>query len=374
MTPRKIYLDNNSTTKVAPEVVEAMRPYFDERYGNPSSVHRTGQEAGRAVTGSRRTIAELLGAGEKEVIFTSGATESNNLALLGAARARKNIGKHIIATLVEHDSVLEPCQKLEREGFFVTYLEPDRHGRVSVEQAIAALRKDTVLVAVMHVQNELGTIYPINEMARELKKRKPDVIFFSDGAQAFGKLPVTLDKIDLYSISAHKIHGPKGIGALYVRSGVELEPIMFGGGQEQSRRPGTENVPGIVGFAKAAEIAYANLEKYRKHIRGLRNKLMSTLANFDGAVVNSPEDGLETTVNVAFSNIPAETVLRALEEKGILASAGSACSIKKGGTSHVLEALPIDKKIARASLRFGLSRYNAEEEIDYLIKALEKMF
>lgn len=367
---QEIYLDNNSTTKIAPEVLKAMRPFLGVRYGNPSSEHRLGKEAERAVEDSRQTVAGFLGTDKREIIFTSGATESNNLALLGAARTRKHAGKHIITTLVEHDSVLEPCQKLEAEGFFVTYLEPDRWGRIFVEEAVAALREDTVLAAIMHVQNELGTIYPINEMAHELKKRKSDILFFSDGAQAFGKLPIGLDWVDLYSISAHKMHGPKGVGALYVRSGVELESMMFGGGQERKLRPGTENVPAIVGFAKAAQLAYANLEKNRAHLYKLRNQFLADIRNIKNAVVNSPDDGLETTINIAFPGIASEVLLRALEEKGVYASAGSACSIRKSGVSHVLEALPVDKEIAHASIRFGLSRYNAEEEIGYTVKTI----
>lgn len=382
---KPVYLDNTSTTKMLPEVKRAMLPYFDARYGNPSSRHRIGREAENALGSSRKKIANLLGCKEKEIIFTSGATEAVNLAIFGAALAQKHRGKHIVTSMIEHDAVLEPCRKLEEGDFDVTYLKPDEYGRIKTEQIMRAIRKDTILVSLMHVQNELGTIYPIEEFAAEVKRARPacagrpaqagrpDILFFSDGAQAFGKIPVNLENIDLYAISGHKIHGPKGAGALFARDGVRLKPIMHGGGQEQGFRPGTENIPAVVGFAKAAEVAYKNLKRNRAYIQKLRANFIKGIKQIENVRVNSPQDTIETIGNVAFFGVPAESLLGALEKKGIYASAGSACSMACGRRSHVLAALPVDGRVSLSSLRFGLSRLNTQTEINYAVKVLRNV-
>lgn len=368
-----IYLDNTSTTKILPEVKLAMLPYFDALYGNPSSWHKIGRDAEKALRTSREKIAELIGCEEKEIVFTSGATEAINLAILGAARAAKHRGRHIVTSMVEHDAVLEPCRKLKEKGFEITYLKPDEYGRIKNEQVTRAIRKDTILIALMHAQNELGTIYPIEEIAAETKRVRPDILFFSDGAQAFGKISVNLENIDLYAISAHKIHGPKGVGALFVRDDVRLEPILYGGGQEQGLRPGTENIPAVVGFAKAAEISYKNLKKNHAHIEKLRAAFIKEIKQVENIRINSPQDAIETIVNIAFFGVPAEELLSALEKKGIYASAGSACSMSHGRRSHVLAALPVDGRVSLSSLRFGFSRLNTPTEISYAVKTIQRI-
>ncbi|MBI2876237.1 MAG: cysteine desulfurase [Candidatus Tectomicrobia bacterium] len=370
---RELYLDNNATTPIAPEVREALLPFLDERYGNPSSLHRKGVEAERALKESRHKMAALLNVRDQEIIFTSGATESDNLALKGVARAYQRQGKHLVTTAAEHEAVLESCKALEEEGFEVTRLTPDGYGRVGVEQVISALRDDTVLVAVMHVNNELGTIYPIAEMARAVKRRNPKTLVFSDGAQAFGKLPVSLQQVDLYAISGHKIHAPKGVGALWVRNGVRLRPLLSGGGQERNLRPGTENVAGAVALAAAATLAYANLEGHRDHLRALKRRFLEGMAGLEPVRINSPEDGLETTANVAFPGVPAEVLLHALEARGVYVSTGSACSTRHKRHSHVLHALGLPEAVMNASLRFSFSRYNTLGGIDYALAVMHQV-
>lgn len=366
-------MDNSATTSVAPEVKKAMLPYLDKCYGNPSSLHRKGVEAEKAVKNGRRVLSRILGIEESEIIFTSGATESDNLAIKGIARAYKRRGRHILTTAVEHEAVLEACKALEREDFKITKLNPDKNGRVSAAKVTQSLRKDTILLALMHVNNELGTITLINEIAEAVKQKKPDILVFSDGAQAFGKLAIDMENIDLYAISGHKIHAPKGIGALVIRKGIRLEPLLHGGGQERALRAGTENVPGIVGLARAARLAYKDLKQHTRHIKMLKKRFLAGIGQLSDIHLNSPSDCLETIVNIAFEGIPAEVLLHALEEHNIYVSTGSACSTKHKRHSHVLEALGLPEEVKRSSLRFGFSRYNHIKEIDYTIEVLKKL-
>ncbi len=378
LSMKEIYLDNNATTRVAPEVQEVVMYYMDKLYGNSSSLHKKGIEGERALKEARRKLAEILDIKEREVYFTSGATESNNLAVKGIAYAHRKKGKHIVTSKAEHDSVLEACKFLEKEGFEVTYLPVDKYAQVSSDDLEKAVRRDTILVAIMHVNNELGTIYPINELAKIAKLKNPDAVFFSDGAQAFGKMEVNLENIDIYSFSAHKIHGPKGVGVFVGKEGVKITPLFHGGGQENGMRSGTENTPGVVGLSRAAELAYKNLSGNLDKIRTLRGTILdildtnSDINNVQNVQINSPEDGLPTTLNIAFPGIPAEVLLHTFEEKGIYVSTGSACSTSKDQTSHVLEAAGLSKEVKESSLRLGFSRYNTEEEVEYVVEVLKE--
>ncbi|MBI4121001.1 MAG: cysteine desulfurase [Parcubacteria group bacterium] len=370
---KEVYFDNNATTPVAPEVLSAMQPYWDVTFGNPGSMHSKGREARKAVEESRLILARHLSK-EGGITFTSGATESINFALKGVLQAAKMRGRtHVVTSLVEHDAVLETLAAMGDWGIETTYLTPDKNGRVAVEQVREALRENTALVAIMHVNNELGTIYPINEIAREVKEYDPEIVMFVDGVQGFGKLPVDLSGIDLYAVSAHKLHGPKGVGALFIRKGVKIQPLLNGGGQEYGLRSGTENVPGIVGFGKAVELAYADHEKTMEHVRRIREKFLVALKAIEGVHINSSDDALYTTVNVGFPGIPAKTLLEALEKEGIYASIGPACAAGKAVQSHVLEALPISEEIKRSSLRFGFSKYNTIDEVERAIGVLKKV-
>lgn len=368
-----VYLDNNATTTVAPEALEAMLPYFTDRYGNPSSAHRLGLDAERGLKASRRTIAQWLGVDENEVVFTSGATESDNLAIRGAARARKRLGRHIVTTTVEHDAVHETCRALRAEGFTITEVAADLYGNVSPDAILSTLREDTILVAVIHVQNELGTIEPIEGIARAVKQNNPNILVFSDGAQAFGKMPIDLTGIDLYAVSGHKVHAPKGVGALVIRNGIRIEPLCTGGGQEQGIRPGTENVAGAAAFAKATDLAYGDLSAQRARLRALRERFMNGIRTIERIRLNSPDGGIETTVNAAFLGIPSEVLLHALEARGIFASAGSACSARSHKRSRALDALPLPDDVKHSSIRFSFSRYTIEEEIDAATAALHEL-
>lgn len=372
---RTVYLDNNATTQLAPEVLQAMEPFWTNDFGNPSSSHAKGVRAREAVEESRAAIARNLGVSAEEVVFTSGATESINLALKGAVGAARRTGggAHIVTSLAEHDAVLESCAALGDEGYATTYLRPDAGGRVTAEQIAAALRPETVLVSIMHVNNELGTAYPLRDIGRVVKEYDPGIVMFSDGVQAFGKIPVDLTQIDLYALSAHKLHGPKGVGALFVRKGTRLRPLFHGGGQESGIRSGTENVAGIAGFAKAAELACRDMAKNSAHMSALKEAFLSGLRGMSGIAVNSPEDALPTTVSVAFLGREGSAVRDALNKRGIFVSTGSACSSKEPRVSHVLDALPVSDDIKRGSVRFGFSRYTSTEEITATLNALRSL-
>ena len=370
MTPdRPIYLDNNASAPMAPEAREAMVECMRGAYGNPSSLHRLGVEASRMLEDARARIARFLGVDPRELVFTSGATESVNMALLGAAAARRRNGNRILTTAVEHESTLAVCRHLQNEGFQIDLLETDRFGRVCPAQIADAVQEKTILAAVGHVNGELGTVNPAAELAHAVKRKNPRALFFSDGAQAFGKMPIQMRGVDLYAASAHKLHGPRGIGALVVR-GATVKPLMFGGGQERGMRPGTENLPAAVGFAAAVEAAYENMPAWRERMRALRRRFLKAVMSINDARVNSPEDGLETTVNAAFLGVPAAALSSALEARGVFASTGSACSSSKRAVSSVLAALPMPEAARRSSLRFSFSRYTTERDMDAAAEAL----
>ncbi|MBW3004775.1 cysteine desulfurase NifS [Candidatus Woesearchaeota archaeon] len=365
----RVYLDNAATTRTAPEVAEAMQPFFTEKYGNASSIHSFGEEAKDAFENARQMLANYINAEPEQVIFTSGGTESDNFAIKGTAYALRNKGKHIITSKFEHPAVLECCQALEKEGFEVTYLNISRDGFVNSEELKKAIRKDTVLVTIMTANNEIGTIQDIEKIGKICSEK--EVIFHTDAVQSLGK--VTLDvkevNVDLVSFSAHKIHGPKGIGALFVRDKKQLQPLLQGGAQEFGLRPGTENVSGAVGFAKAVDMIS---ETDVKKMTELRDYLIEKLLEIPEACLNgSRENRLCNNINVSFSHIEGESILLGLDDKGVAVSTGSACTSRKLEPSHVLLAMGIKPEDAHGSIRLSLSKYTTKEEIDYVIKAVK---
>ncbi|HHY60133.1 MAG TPA: cysteine desulfurase NifS [Clostridia bacterium] len=371
---RRVYLDHSATTPLRPEVVEAMQVALTEQFGNPSSIHSFGRAAKKLIEEAREQVALLIGAKPEEIVFTSGGTEADNMAVIGTALANQKKGKHIITSSIEHHALLDSCHWLEKNGFEVTYLPVDRDGLVRVEDVLAAIRDDTILISIMHVNNEVGTIQPIEEIGKIAKER--GIIFHSDAVQSVGKIPVDVNdlQVDLLTLSAHKIYGPKGIGALYIRKGTKIQPIHFGGGQERKRRPGTENVPGIVGFGKACELARRDLPEEQK-LAVLRDKLI------DGLLERIPDCQLNghrtkrvpTNVNVSIRYVEGESMLLSLDLVGIAASSGSACTSGSLDPSHVLLAMGICHEIAHGSLRMTLGRDNTEEDIDYVLEHLPKI-
>jgi cysteine desulfurase len=369
-----IYLDNHATTRVDPRVVDAMLPYFTEVYGNPASVsHRFGWEAEAAVERGREQIAALIGAESKEVVFSSGATEANNLALKGALPFLRKKGRHVVTTAVEHRAVLDPLKRLAREGWDVTFLAPDETGMVDAGRVEAALRPDTLLVSIIAASNEVGTINPTAEIGALCHER--GVVFHTDATQAVGKIPIDVNghRIDLMSLSAHKIYGPKGIGALYVRRRdpqVRLEPLLDGGGHERGLRSGTVPTPLVVGFGLAAEICGRELDIEGERVLPLRRRLHSGIVNqVDEVVLNGhPTQRLPGNLNLSFGYVDGEALMMAMRE--IAVSSGSACTSANPEPSHVLLAMGRDEDQARASLRFGIGRFNTAEEIDYAVEAV----
>jgi cysteine desulfurase len=363
-----IYLDNHATTRTDPRVVEAMLPFFSGHYGNAHSTHSFGQEAAEAVDDARTKIATLIGAEPRDIVFTSGATESNNLAIKGAAAMYRRQGNHIVTTQIEHRAVLDPCRRLERDSFLVTYVPVDRFGQVSPQDVADALTPETILVSVMLANNEVGTLQPVTEIGKICRERK--VLLHTDATQAVGKIPVDVDALnaDLLSMSAHKIYGPKGIGALYVRRRVRLEPIMDGGGHERGMRSGTLNVPGIVGFGKACELCRAELAAESERSRGLRDRLHAGLTEAieDCTVNGHPTERLPGNLNLSFAQVQGEALLVALA-RSIAVSSGSACTSASVEPSYVLRAMGVPDELAYASIRFGIGRFNTDEEIDYAI-------
>ncbi|HWP99980.1 MAG TPA: aminotransferase class V-fold PLP-dependent enzyme [Vicinamibacterales bacterium] len=371
---RPVYLDAHATTPVDPRVLEAMLPFFSERFGNAASrTHAFGWEAARAVERARQQVAQLLGVTAGEIVFTSGATEANNLAIKGAARAAHDRGDHIVTVVTEHSSVLEPCRRLEREGFRVTWLPVERDGLVDLERLEAALTERTILVSVMAANNEIGVLQPIEEIARIAARR--GVLVHTDAAQAVGHVPAPLGAwgVDLASISAHKMYGPKGIGALYLRRRrppVAIEPLADGGGHERGLRPGTLDVPAIVGFGRAAEIAREEGATHAARLARLRDRLLEgLLASLDGVIVNgSLERRLPHNLNVSFEGVEGEQLLLSLGDLAV--APGAACASATTAPSHVLKALGHTDELARASLRIGLGRYNSDEDVDYVLERL----
>ena len=372
---KRIYLDYAATTPTAPEVVEAMLPYFTDRFGNPSSIHSFGQEGKAAIEEAREKIANLIGAKQEEIIFTSGGTESNNSALKGVAYANQHKGNHIITTPLEHHAIIEPCNFLEKSGFKVTYLPVDKDGLLNPEEVKKAITTKTILISAMHANNEIGTIEPIAEIGRIARER--DIYFHTDAVQTFGHLPINVDElnVNLLSISAHKLCGPKGVGALYVRKGTRMVSFMHGGEQERRRRASTENVPGIVGFGKAVEIAEEKMEEEAKELTILRDKLIKGIfEKIDHVCLNGhPTKRLPNNINVSIEFVEGESMLLNLDMEGIAASTGSACSSSSLEPSHVLLSLGLSPELAHGSLRFTLGRYTKEEEIDYVLEILPKI-
>lgn len=370
---RQIYLDHASTTPVRPEVVEAMAPYFTEHFGNPSSIYPLGQEASDAVAAARESLASLIGATPREIFFSSGGTESDNWALKGFARANATKGRHIITSAIEHHAVLHTCEALEREGFEVTYLPVDEHGLVSVEDFKAAIRPDTILASIMFANNEIGTIEPIRELTAAAHEASVD--FHTDAVQAFGHEPIDVNElgIDMLSASSHKIYGPKGVGLLYVRRGVKLQNLLDGGQQERGRRGSTENVPGIVGFARAAELAAEEIAPERDRQLALRDHAISRiLEEIPSAKLNgSWESRLANNVNFSFEFIEGEGMLLQLAARGICVSSGSACTSGSLDPSHVLLAIGLPHEIAHGSLRMTLGRDTTREDVDFAVDSLK---
>lgn len=367
----EIYLDHAATTFLRPEVLEVMMPYFSQEFGNASSVYASGRRAHQALDQARDTVASLLGAKSGEIVFTSGGSEAANLAIKGVAWAYQTKGKHIITSAVEHHAVLDTVLWLKEQGFEVTVLPVDSEGRINPRQVKEALRDDTILVSIMHANNEVGTIQPIAEIGKILQEQ--GILFHTDAVQTAGILELDVNSlnVDLLSLSAHKLYGPKGVGALYVRKGVRLDSLIHGGAQERRRRAGTENVAGVVGLAKALELAQKEREESSKHLISLRNRLLKGLQTIPHTKVNgSLEHRLPNNVNVCFQFIEGESLLLNLDLKGIAASSGSACTSGSLDPSHVLLAMGLSHEIAHGSLRLTLGRENTEEEIDYVLQEI----
>ena len=370
-----IYLDNAATTKTRPEVVEAMLPYFTEYYGNPSSIYDFSSRSREAVAHARETIAASLGAKTNEIYFTAGGSESDNWALVATAEAYASKGKHIITSKIEHHAVLHTCEYLEKRGFEVTYLDVDEQGIVKLEELKKAIRPDTILISIMFANNEIGTIEPIRQIGQIA--REHGILFHTDAVQAYGHVPISVDEynIDMLSASAHKLQGPKGIGFLYIRKGVKIRSFIHGGAQERKRRAGTENVPGIVGFGKAAENAFATMEERTQKERQLRDYLMEkVMEKVPFTRINgSRAERLSNNVNFAFQFIEGESLLIKLDMAGICGSSGSACTSGSLDPSHVLLTIGLPHEIAHGSLRLTLSDENTMEEMDYVADQIREI-
>ena len=373
----EVYLDNSATTRCFDEVADYVAKIMMLDYGNPSSMHLKGVEAERYIRYAKDTLSRILKVNEKEIVFTSGGTESDNLALIGTAMAYARRGNHLITTKIEHPAILQTMQYLEGQGFEVTYLDVDEVGQVRIEDLQRALRPDTILVSVMHTNNEIGSLMPLQEIGEVVKSYHPNIVFHVDGVQGFGKAVIHPKKlkIDLLSVSAHKIHGPKGVGFLYINEKVRVLPILFGGGQQKGMRSGTENVPGIAGMAMAADKMYANLEEDCNRMRHLKQLFIEGISDIPEVYVNgkTDEDSAPHIVSVSVAGVRSEVLLHALEEKGIYVSAGSACASNKPQTSATLLAIGVKKYLLDATIRFSFSVFTNEEEISYTVKALHEL-
>lgn len=370
---KMIYLDNAATTKTAPEVVEAMLPYFTEFYGNASTVYEFGGKSKEAIAKARETIANAIGAKDNEIYFTAGGSESDNWALKATAEAYKSKGKHIITSKIEHHAILHTCQWLEQQGYEVTYLDVDENGLVKLDELKKAIRPDTILISIMFANNEIGTIEPIAEIGKIAKEH--DILFHTDAVQAFGQVPINVDEmnIDMLSTSGHKLNGPKGIGFLYIRKGVKIRSFVHGGAQERKRRAGTENVPGIVGFGKAVELAVSTMKERTDKEIELRDYLIDrVLKEVPFTRVNGDrKNRLPNNINFCFQFIEGESLLIMLDMKGICGSSGSACTSGSLDPSHVLLAIGLPHEIAHGSLRLTLGADTTKEDIDYTIDAIK---
>lgn len=373
----EVYLDNSATTRCYDEVAALVSKVMCTDYGNPSSMHHKGVEAEQYLRYARETLARLLKVNEKEILFTSGGTEADNIALIGTAMANHRRGRHLITTRMEHPAVLQTMAYLERQGFEVTYLPVDHEGRISLSDLERAIRKDTILVSIMHVNNEIGSVQPIAEAGELIKRCNPQTLFHVDAVQGFGKFrihPARME-IDMLSVSGHKIHGPKGVGFLYIRSGSKVNPIVYGGGQQKGMRSGTENVPGIAGLARAAELVYADLERDVDRMYGLREMLIEGVSRIEDVRVNGcpGREGAPHIVSLSVRGVRSEVLLHALEEKEIYVSAGSACSSNKPQISDTLKAIGVEQDLLGSTIRFSFSVFTTEEEIRYTIQALTEM-
>ena len=389
---REIYLDNAATTRAFDEVGERVRDCMCKTYGNPSSLHMKGLEAEHILRDSAQIIAGILGVGRENIFFTSGGTESDNLAVLGAAAARSRAGHHIISSRLEHPAVQAPLQKLAEEGYEVTYAEPDTCGVLDPERIAAQVRPDTILISVMAVNNEIGSVQPVREIAAACKEKNPNVLVHSDAVQGFGKMALKprADKVDLLTFSSHKIHGPKGVGGLYAADTRILRPVLFGGGQQKDIRPGTENVPGIAGFALAAQMMNRMMKENEEHERRLKRMLAEGILNIPDTRIHGMSAGMRgldhgqaaagyaawgaaSIVSAAFADVSAEVLLHALEDKGIYVSSGSACSSNHPKVSEVLKAIRADREDMESTLRFSMSGMTSESDIEETIAALNEL-
>lgn len=369
-----IYLDHAATTPVHPKVLEAMLPYFSEKYGNPSSIYSLAQEAHKALGGARGTVANILGCTPGEVIFASGGTESDNAAIKGAAFALKGSGNHVITSSIEHHAVLHTCQLLEKSGFEVTYLPVDRYGMINLDNLERAITERTILISIMLANNEIGTILPIADICRLVRRRGQRIVLHTDAVQGAGALDLDVDKlgVDMLSLSSHKFYGPKGVGILYLRKGTPFMPQQIGGTQEGQQRAGTENIAGIVGTAVALKLAVEHQESNSRHCQRLRHRLIEGIkSSIDHAYLNGhPTIRLPNNVNFSFEYIEGESILLNLDHAGVAASSGSACAAESKEPSHVLVALGLPDRLARGAIRFTIGLENTEEEIDYLLSIL----
>ncbi len=376
-TAMEVYLDNSATTACFEEVAQLMHKILCEDYGNPSSLHHKGVEAEAYLRYANETFSKLLKVNEKEIFFTSGGTESDNIALIGAAMANHRTGRHLITTKIEHPAVLQPMAYLENQGFEVTYLSVDRQGRISLEDLEQAVRPDTILVSIMHTNNEIGTLQPIAEAGALIKKKNPATLFHVDAVQGFGKTRIYPGKmhIDMLSASGHKLHGPKGIGLLYMKEGAKVSPITYGGGQQRGMRSGTENLPGIAGFAKAVEMVYQDMESDVDRMYALREELTDRVKKIDDVIINGcpGREGAAHIVSASFRGVRSEVLLHALEERGIYVSAGSACAAHKPQPSATLKAIGVEKELLESTIRFSLSGFTTREEIAYTCQNLEEI-
>lgn len=375
---KKIYLDNSATTKPDKEVLKEMIPYFEKYYGNSSSIHSFGVDAYNGIENSRNKVAKILNANSDEIIFTSGGTESDNLALKGIAYKfmdkKKTVGNHIITTSIEHPAVIQTCEYLKQIGFNIKYLNVDNYGLIDLEDLRKSISENTFLISIMFANNEIGTIEPIREIGKIAKKN--NVIFHTDAVQAVCKTKIDINKmnIDMLSLSSHKIYGPKGVGALYIKKGIQITPIIHGGGHENNIRSGTLNTPGIVGFGKACELGYNRMNKDIPYMRKLRDLLIENILKINNTSLNGhPNKRLVNNANFHFNNIEGESLLMMLDNKGIATSTGSACSSNKNYSSHVLNEIGLNPIQAQSSLRISISKYNTEEEILYASKTIEKI-
>lgn len=373
----EVYLDNSATTKPDREVIRAMARIMEEAYGNPSSMHILGVNAERVIRDASEMISNTLKCKPSEILFTSGGTESDNIALIGAAHARRRAGRHIITTRIEHPAVLETCRHLSDEGYEIDYLDTDAEGVIKLDQLEDSIREDTILVSIMHTNNEIGSLQPIAKAGEIIKRRNPECLFHTDAVQGYTKASIIPRRmgIDLMSVSAHKFHGPRGTGFLYIKDGVRLEPQIYGGGQQKGMRSGTENTAGIYGMAVAAGKAFEDLEKDLERLAGLKSYLVKGLSAFDGVKVNGvgSSSGAPHIVSASFEGIRSEVLLHALEDKGIYVSSGSACSSNRPHISETLKAIGLPDTLLDSTIRFSASRYTTAEELDYTLECLGEL-